>query len=40
MLIYKLVTRVRIEVVPFAEIMAIGGEITYKSAENSGVHIK
>ncbi len=40
MLICKLVRRVRIEVVPFTEIMAIGDEITYKSAENYGVHMK
>ena len=40
MLIYKLVTRVRIGVTRFVENTAIGGEITYKSAENYGVHIK
>lgn len=40
MLICRLVRRVRIEVVPFAEITAVGGEITYKSAENYGVRIK
>jgi len=40
MLIYRLVLRVRIGVVPFAEIMAIGGEITYISAENYGVRME
>ena len=40
MLIYRLVLKVRIGVVPFDEITAISGEITYVSAGNYGVRME